>query len=169
MRPMVFLALAACATARPTMGPQSPRLSRVPVLDERAEPVDLVAMAAGRPMVIDLFATWCDACRPNLPRMNDLARGGHGLLVVVGIDVGEERTLVDRWTARQGIEYPVYTDPELRFQDSMGETALPLILVVDAQGRIAHRGAGFDAETIASIRDLVEESATAKWELQGGR
>ncbi len=157
MRYAPALLLAACAATAP-MTP-SATLTRVPVLAADARPVELATLAAGRPIVLDLFATWCEACRANLPRLNELARAHGGDLVVLGVDVGEERDTALRYAAREGIAYPVYLDPELRFQDSLGVTALPLIVVIDGDGRIAHRSATLDDETLRVIQRLAPRTA----------
>jgi len=160
MRRLALCALAACSA--PALTP-SPTLSRVSVFAADARAVDLAALAAGRPIVVDLFATWCEACRDNLAPMNELARAhATGDLVVIGVDVGEPRAIADRFAAREGISYPVYTDPEMRFEDSLGTTALPLVLVIDGQGRIAHRSARLDAETLEVIRGLSRTTAEAR-------
>jgi thiol-disulfide isomerase/thioredoxin len=140
-----------------------PTLSSVPVFTADARPADLAALAAGRPLVLDLFATWCEACRDNLEPMKELARiHAAGDVVVAGVDVGEDRAVAARFIAREGITYPVYTDPEMHFEDSLGVTALPLVLVVDGGGRIVHRAARIDDATLKVIQDLVPRTAEAR-------
>jgi len=156
---LVLLALAGCATT--AMTPRT-TLSSVPVYAADAQATDLAALANGRPLVLDLFATWCDACRDNLAPMSELARAHAGEMVVAGIDVGEDRGVAARFIAREGIDYPVYTDPEMRFEDSLGVTALPLILVIDRSGRIIHRSARIDDETRKVIQDLMPRHAEAR-------
>jgi len=149
MRALV-LALTACA-ATPLV--PSATLPRVPVLAPDARtPTDLADLAHGRPLVVDVFATWCEACRQGLPGMNELARAHKdGDVVVVGLDVGEGRAEVERYVARAGVDYPVYYDPELRFQDHLGVTELPLIVVFDGGGRLVHRSTRLDDATRAAI------------------
>lgn len=159
MRAIVLLALAGCAA--PALAPR-PTLSSVPVYAADARPTDLAALAGGRPLVLDLFATWCEACRDNLAPMKELARVHGGEVVVAGIDVGEDRAVAARFIAREGITYPVYTDPEMRFEDSLGVSALPLVLVIDGSGRIVHRAARLDDATLRVIQDLAPRTAEAR-------
>jgi len=159
VRALALLPLAACGAA--AMTPKT-TLSAVPVYAADARPTDLAALAGGRPLVLDFFATWCDGCRDNLVPMNELARVHAGEVVVAGIDVGEDRAVAARFIAREGISYPVFTDPEMRFEDSLGVTALPLVLVVDRSGRIVHRAARLDDETRRVIQDLAPRTAEAR-------
>jgi len=152
--------LAACGAATPA---PAARISSVPVYAADATATDLAALAAGRPLVIDFFASWCEACRDNLAPMNALA-GEHaaGDILVIGVAVGEDRAVADRYAAREGIRYPVYTDPEMRFEDSLGTSALPLVLVVDESGHIAHRSPRLDAQALEVIRRLPARTARAR-------
>jgi thiol-disulfide isomerase/thioredoxin len=154
--PLLVVLLAACAA------PQRPAPTALPRVlvyaPDAATPIDLVELAAGRPLVVDVLATWCEACRELLPSLNELARSG--TVRVVGLDAGEGRAAVERWAARAGVGYPVYYDPELRFEDSLGVAELPLVLVFDAGGRLVHRSSHLDDATRAAIRDLVPTAAS---------
>ncbi len=163
MRSSLLLVVAACGACAAAPLRPSATLTHVPVLGPDARtPTDLAELAHGRPLVVDVFATWCEACRASLPGMSELARAhAGGDLLVVGVDVGEARPEVERFVAREGIAYPVYYDPELRFQDSLGVTALPLILVFDGAGRVVHRAAHLDDATRAAIRTLEIDMAPA--------
>jgi thiol-disulfide isomerase/thioredoxin len=153
---------ASCGAGGPAVAP-SQRLVPVPVYAADARATDLAALAAGRPLVIDFFASWCEACRPNLAPMNALAEAHAGEdLVVVGVDVGETDAVVRRYVAREGIRYPVFMDPDMRFQDSLGDSALPLVLVVDGAGAIVHRSPRLDAKALEIIRDLTAPRAAAR-------
>lgn len=156
------MVLGACGAGTAAV-PRSPRLVPVPVYAADARATDLAALAAGRPIVIDFFASWCEACRGNLAPMNALA-AAHASedLVVVGVDVGESDAVARRYAERVGMRYPVYTDPAMRFQDSLGDTALPLVLVVDGEGRIVHRSARLDGRALEVIQRLAAPRAEAR-------
>lgn len=164
-RALWLLAAAGCATARPAG--VATTLSRVPVrsVNTGAEWVTLADLGRGRPMVIELFATWCEPCRAEIARVDELARRVNGDLLVVAVDTAEEPVTVERFLRRHGITaLPVYLDPELRFQDSLGTTSVPQILVVDRQGRIVHRGATLDAAARGAIDVVVSEGARPRTE-----
>jgi len=57
---------------------QADPMPRTPVTDQRFETLDGHGLAladhAGRPIVLNLWATWCPPCRRELPMMGDVAR-----------------------------------------------------------------------------------------------
>lgn len=79
-------------------------------LDGRAWSVD---NAEGRLVWINFLATWCPPCRTEMPAMQALAESHPDELLILGVDWGEERTAVDSFVARYGIEYPILLDPTL--------------------------------------------------------
>ena len=163
IRALAVLGLAACAAAaRPVAPPPSARLSSLALLTAEGQRVTLGELARGRPVVIDLFATWCEPCREQLAHTDAMARRPPGDVLVIAVDVGEERALVERYARRQGLTLPIYLDPELRFQDSLGSDVIPLLVVLDRAQRIVHRGSGLDAsarEVIARVAATPAEDA----------
>ena len=150
---VLLLCLAACAAPRPVV--VADRISPVEVTSWEGTPTTLGARAAGRPMVVDLFATWCDTCREQIPALNQLARKHGERLLVIGVDVGERRSEVETQLRNFGIEYPVVFDAEFRFADSLGVSQLPMMLLVDRDGVIRHRARTLDAASAKAIDELV--------------
>ena len=111
---------------------------------------------AGSVAVIDLWATWCTACEHERPKLERLyaAYREQGLRVV-GLDVGETPSVVSAYLAEQRVGYPVYLDPDFRVADALGEKQLPTILVVDRDGRIVHRAASLDPDTLQHVKALL--------------
>jgi len=154
VRAAVLLVLLGC---RPTpAGPTSPTLTPEP-LEPLAggDHTPLHDASDGRPMLIDLYASWCDSCRDQIASLESLATRHAGRLVVVGVNVGEELDVARQFASREDIDYATYADPEFRFADSMGITQLPSLLVVDRDGTIVHRSRELDAATRDAIEQLV--------------
>jgi thiol-disulfide isomerase/thioredoxin len=156
-----FLAILLLATAcpAPRSVPLAEKLSDVPVLSESGERQSLVALGAGRPMVVDLFATWCETCRDQVPALSALASRESARLLVVGVDIGEKASEVKAQLRGFGAIYPVYFDPEFQFADSLGISQLPAMLVVDRNGVIRHRARTLDADARKAIDALLATPA----------
>jgi len=146
------LALFGCAG---TSGP-APRATNLPssqVLALDGRPTSLRAELAGAVSVIDLWATWCTACEQERPKLERLhaAYQGQGLRVI-GLDVGEEPSVVAGYLAEHRVAYPVYLDPDFRMADALGDKRLPTLLVVDRAGRVTHRSASLDQDTLNELK-----------------
>jgi thiol-disulfide isomerase/thioredoxin len=149
--------MAGCPAPRP--GKLADRLSEVPVLSEAGASTSLVAVAGGKPMVVDLFATWCESCRDQVPALSKLAAAHGDKLVVVGVDIGEKQSEVEQQLRGFGATYPIYFDPDFHFADSLGISQLPAMLVVDRAGVIRHRSRTLDKAAMQVIDQLVAAPA----------
>jgi thiol-disulfide isomerase/thioredoxin len=140
--------------------PRAERLGEVAVQGNDAAVV-LGEVAGGRPLVIEMFATWCEPCRAQIVEVDAYGRKAPGDVLVVAVNVGEDRQTVERFVRRHGVTLPVYRDPDLRFQDSLGEGAVPRLYVVDREGKIVYRGAALDAAARAAIDAQVVLTSSA--------
>lgn len=117
---------------------------RVPGLDGR--PRALRALLAGRPGLVNFWATWCGPCRAEMPALSAFAReqGANGVQVV-GIAIDDPRA-VRAYTAARPTGYPVLVDApaaddaSARLGDVRG--VLPYSVLVSADGRILRQHAG---------------------------
>lgn len=80
----------------------------------RRSPDPAVALADGRPTVVEFYADWCEACRAMAPAMEALERRLHGQLDVVLLNVDNPR-----WQP-QVEQYAVNGIPQLELFDAAG-------------------------------------------------
>jgi peroxiredoxin len=98
-------------------------------------------------VVLDFWATWCDPCKVELPRLAELHEKYRGRgLVMVGIAVdGPESIAQVRGEVRQmRIPFPVLLDQESRVVAMYNpRRSAPYVVVIDRAGRIAHQHEGY--------------------------
>lgn len=95
---------------------------------------------AGRPYVINIFASWCTPCRAEHPQLMALAASG---VEIVGVAYKDEPEASTRFLTTLGNPYrTVGLDPEGRFGLELGIAGVPETFVVGADGtlRAVHRG-----------------------------
>ena len=157
--PLSLLLLAACASSAPPRA----RAVSLPQYDVRTidgQASTLPTVLGGSVAVIDLWATWCTACeheRPKLARL-DAAYRAQGLRVI-GLNVGEEPSVVSAYLASHPVPYAVFLDPDFRIADALGDNQLPTLLVVDRAGRIVRRSPALDGATLAEVKSLLARGA----------
>jgi peroxiredoxin len=139
------------------MRPTAVPATRVRALD--SSETELAAALRGRPALVSLWATWCDACREEMPALRRLdawakSRGS----LVVGVAVGESLAKVTSFNAEARLPYLVLVDEEFRLSDALGEKRVPATLVVDRNGRIVFTGGAVDERSLAVFEKLVAET-----------
>lgn len=90
----------------------------------------------GKPMVINLWASWCPPCRREMPMMVDVA-GQQSEVAIHFVNQGEGPEAIRKFLSQAGlVMHPVMDNGQqmMRHFDAMG---LPATLFVDADGRVA--------------------------------
>lgn len=117
--------------------------------------VDLSTLA-GRPTVINVFASWCKPCRDEMPLLARADAEYGDAVQLVGIDFGDAAPDDAIELARaSGVTYPLLSDPDQATRAGLKVVAMPQTLFVDAQGRIvATERTAYDsyADLTAAIR-----------------
>lgn len=107
------------------------------------QPVHLHDLAARKPVVLNLWATWCGPCRREMPVLA-AAQAHRTDVVFVFANQGESPDSVRRYldTERLGLSH-VLLDPQSRLGPALGSGGLPTTVFFDRQGRRidAHMGA----------------------------
>lgn len=113
---------------------QGTRLPQMGLRDDQGRPVALQDYV-GKPLVINLWATWCPPCRREMPVLAE-AQHNESQLTFLFVNQGEgERVIADYLEAEGlGLEN-VLLDTGGRLGQHVGSTALPTTLFYDAQGR----------------------------------
>lgn len=125
-------------------------------LDDR--PVSLSAYA-GRPLVVNLWATWCPPCQREMPALAR-AEQAHPDVTFLMVNQGEGAPTIQRFLQRKGLQFRhVLLDYGSAVLKDSGSGALPTTLFFDAQGRLVTLHTG--EITAARLRDQIGQLALA--------
>jgi thiol-disulfide isomerase/thioredoxin len=92
---------------------------------------------AGKPTVVNLWATWCPPCRREMPALQQ-AQAANPDVNIVFVNQGEASLTIATFLDRHGLELRnVLVDPHSRAGAALGHRALPTTLFFDANGRLA--------------------------------
>jgi len=123
--------------------------------DPQGRPTSMAAFR-GRPVLVNLWATWCAPCVIEMPSLDALAvREGEALQVLaLSQDIGG-RELVSRFFARRAFrELEANLDPEMRFMSELKLSTLPTTILYDADGKEVWRMVGraeWESERVARL------------------
>jgi len=147
---LVAIALVASSPAAPAgavADPAAPSFS-LPVLGQSGQKVSL-ADYAGRPLIVNFFASWCEPCKQETPLLAKFYRSEHGRVAIVGLDENDVQGSAITFTRHEGVGYPVGVDPAVIAASAYGVAGLPQTFFLNAKHRIVDRI--FGAVTLADI------------------
>ena len=127
--------------------PAAPSFS-LPVLGHSGQQVSL-SEYAGRPLIVNFFASWCEPCQQETPLLARFYRTEHAKVAIVGLDENDALGSAMSFTKQEGVGYPVGFDPEVTAASAYGVAGLPQTFFLNARHRIVDRV--FGAVTLADL------------------
>jgi thiol-disulfide isomerase/thioredoxin len=111
----------------------------------------------GRPLVLNVWASWCVPCRKEMPAFQSVYLRARGVVGFLGVDYLDQEGAARRLAADTGVTYPLAADPKGTEVAKFGVTALPTTLFFSTDGVLRGRRFGeLDAERLrAAIRSYL--------------
>ena len=104
---------------------------------------------AGRPVLVNFFASWCGPCQKETPLLARFYRANHGKVAIIGIDVNDSAANAMRFVRHAGASYPIGTDPTATTATTYRVVAIPQTFFLNAHHHIVKRV--FGAVTLADL------------------
>jgi thiol-disulfide isomerase/thioredoxin len=110
--------------------------------DPDGKPVKL-ADFAGKPLLVNLWASWCAPCVKELPTLDALARTGKVQVLAVSQDSGPHASVVAFLQAHKIATLEPYQDGKMGLSGALGpDTVLPTSILYDSSGKEVWRYVG---------------------------
>lgn len=111
----------------------------LPVLGDEARQVDQLILQ-GQPTLLNVWATWCIACRVEHAYLNKLS--GQGVRII-GLNYKDDLVEAKKWLAEKGDPYELSViDANGRLGLDLGVFGAPETYVVDRSGTIRYKHVG---------------------------
>jgi cytochrome c-type biogenesis protein len=131
----------------------------------RGDSVSLESLR-GKPVLLNIWATWCHPCRDEIPELQRLYERyrGRGLEIVgVSVDASADEKAIADFARRYGMTYPIWRDPDERVSATFLAIGVPATFLIDRRGVLRWRktgpiGANDTTLTSAIERAVAQES-----------
>ena len=129
--------------------------------DADGKPVKL-ADFAGKPVLVNLWASWCAPCVKELPTLDKLAHGGNLQVLAVSQDSGPRASVVAFLQGHRIGTLEPYQDSKMALSGALGpDTVLPTSILFDANGKEVWRYVGDLDWTSPQAAKLLSEAGAA--------
>ena len=99
----------------------------------------------GKVVLLNFWATWCAPCREEMPSLDALqkAKGGEDFEVLTVASGRNTAAAINRFFQEAGVtDLPTLTDPQMALARAFGVMAMPVTILIDAEGNEVARMTG---------------------------
>ncbi len=126
--------------------------------DPAGEPAS-IADFRGKPVLLNLWATWCGPCVVEMPSLDALAAREPGVQVLaLSQDMNGHQKVDAFFAQREFKKLEPYIDAELSMMSALGISTLPTTILYDANGREVWRMTGMEDWAGARAAALIDEA-----------
>jgi thiol-disulfide isomerase/thioredoxin len=110
-----------------------------------------VALASyrGKPLLLDLWATWCGPCLASLPALNRIYMDARNMgVAVVTVDQDSAAEDATEYLARHDYSWTNYHDAGFKISTAFKDVGIPLTILIDGRGKIVYYATGGDETAV---------------------
>ena len=97
----------------------------------------------GKPLIINVWASWCGPCRAEMGSLERLARRYNGKQFnVIGISTDDDRNAAAAYIKKSKVTFENFIDSNVYLENMLGADTIPLTILVDAQGKVLDKARG---------------------------
>lgn len=118
-----------------------------------------LGMYRGRPLIINVWASWCGPCQEEMASLERLAWRDEGrAFAIIGISTDDDPAPALASLRRARATVSQFIDSGQQLESLLGASRIPLTVLVDAQGRILRRVYGSQQWDSPEILKLLNDT-----------
>lgn len=129
------------------------------VFDEEGNEVNL-SDYAGKPVVINFWASWCHYCKVEMPDFNEAYHNNPDIqFLMINVTDGRQETMnsAKEFLEKGNYDFPVFYDKNLNAASTYGASGLPMTFFVDKNGNlVTYAGGMLTAENLAKGIEMIK-------------
>ncbi|MBK7660425.1 MAG: TlpA family protein disulfide reductase [Betaproteobacteria bacterium] len=117
----------------------------------------------GKPLIINVWASWCAPCRAEMGSLDRIAKRHNGKQFhIIGISTDDYPGKATDYLVRAAVSFDNYIDKNLLWETMLGAERIPLTVLIDAKGRVVKRVYGAKAWDSPEMVAVIEKSLGVK-------
>lgn len=129
------------------------------VFDEKGNEVKL-SDYAGKPVVINFWASWCHYCKVEMPDFNEAYHNNPDIqFLMINVTDGRQETMdsAKEFLEKGKYDFPVFYDKNLNAASTYGASGLPMTFFIDKSGNlVTYAGGMLTAENLAKGIEMIK-------------
>lgn len=110
----------------------------------------------GKPLIINVWASWCGPCRDEMGSIERLSRRfGGKKFNVIGISTDDDAIAAANFIKESKLTFNNYIDSNLQLENMLGANTIPLTILVDSRGRVLKKVRGSQDWDSPALLDLL--------------
>jgi len=117
----------------------------------------------GKPLIINVWASWCGPCRSEMGSLERLSqRYGGKEFNVIGISTDDDGNAAAEFLKQSQITFENFLDSHVFLENMLGANTIPLTVLVDKNGRILEKVRGAYEWDSPGIVDAIADTFQIK-------
>jgi len=113
----------------------------------------------GKVVLLDFWATWCEACRDSVPTLRDIRKKyANREFELVGISADDDESTCKSFADKNRMDWKEHADLSGQVRDAFEIEALPTYVVLDKDGVVRLRRVGFGSSIGSEIEEAVDKA-----------
>lgn len=159
----VLLVCAACQSKQPDTPTEEPFYAPDFTLQTLDGTVYTLSALRGQWVIVTFWATNCPPCIEDMPLLQQMVDDADGRLVVLGVNMREEKALIQPFVERLALRFPILLDPYDQMLLDYNVIGLPQTLLITPTGEIIDRRFGLiDVEVWENIIEIYGQKAITR-------
>jgi cytochrome c biogenesis protein CcmG, thiol:disulfide interchange protein DsbE len=140
--------------SHPLVGVHAPAFERPGVVGAGALSTDA---ARGKVVIVDFWATYCEPCQKEFPRLQELADKHRGTVLVYALSEDDGKEGISAFAKKTGVRFPIGWDEGNAIGHRYKIEKMPTSYVIDRRGIIRYVHGGYVSGEETAIAREVEE------------
>ena len=117
----------------------------------------------GKPLIINVWASWCGPCREEMGSLERLSRRyGGKQFNIIGISTDDDASAAAAFVKESKLPFDNYLDSKVLLENMLGANTIPLTILVDAHGRVVKKIRGSQEWDSPELLNLIGKTFNIK-------